>query len=547
MNEFDKRRDQVAPPDKDSLTQRVINRLLQVSYMKRLASPAFHVINAQEPWMIGLPYLAGEHGLWKSMTMMRRAYSAIGGRDIAWQGIKETGKAFASDKGMDFGGRIRDRLKGDDQRALDDLGDRGLIGRDAGMEFSKLASDSTNIAGRTLDRADHISRQMGQSIEAINRSVVGLTAYWLAKEKGLSHEHAVEKAAEAIDNTMGSYDRWNAPPIFNKPLGRLALQFHKYGQRQYYLLGKLGGGMLKGPNKLENAKAFGLLMGTHFIMAGALGLPTEPILMAVNVANTMGLTDETSDTLTNTFRETLAAHFGKEVGQFVSTGAVNTFFGIDTASRMGLNQLLSPFGAPKSGKQDDIFNYYAKWMAGSAPSMVMEFLDGLHDVANGNWANAAPKLSPIKVLGDSAKGTINMMSQKTNPSGRKAGEQLTGYEAFVQGAGFRPSRIAEAAAAKNTIYGQGQDFSKNETSLKGNWVKATSPAERQDAQDAIDRWNAQQGSSHAKINRGDLIKAERAARRSDADALRQGLPAGARVNKKVPEIGERAKATYAYQ
>jgi hypothetical protein len=167
--------------------------------------------------------------------------------------------------------------------------------------------------------------------------------------------------------------------------------------------------------------------------------------------------------------------------------------------------------------------------------MVMEFLDGLHDVANGNWANAAPKLSPIKVLGDSAKGTINMMSQKTNPSGRKAGEQLTGYEAFVQGAGFRPSRIAEAAAAKN------------ETSLKGNWVKATSPAERQDAQDAIDRWNAQQGSSHAKINRGDLIKAERAARRSDADALRQGLPAGARVNKKVPEIGERAKATYAYQ
>jgi hypothetical protein len=214
---------------------------------------------------------------------------------------------------------------------------------------------------------------------------------------------------------------------------------------------------------------------------------------------------------------------------------------------MGLNQLLGPFGAPKSHKVDDVFNYYAKWMAGSAPSMVAEYLSGLGDVAAGNWADAAPKLSPVKVMGDSAKATFNYMSQKVNPSGRKAGEQLTGYEAFVQGVGFRPSRIAEAAAAKNTIYGQGQDYTKTVTSLKGKYVGAKTEAEKRDAQTAIDKFNAQLGPSHAKINRGDLIKAERAARRSDVDAQRQGLPAGARVNKKLPEIGERAKATYAYQ
>jgi hypothetical protein len=549
MNHLDARRDQVAPPNNDTLPGRVINRLLQLSFLRRLASPAFHVINSMEPYMIGLPYLAGEYGFARSLAAITKAYFDIGGRDIVWHGMKETINALRENETMDFGDRIANRFTGDERRMFDDIRDRGMVGREAGMELQKLDPSRTNLAGRAIDRTDHMSRQMGQAIEATNRSVMAVAAYRLARDKlgadPNAHAKAVEKISQTLDNTMGTYDRWNAPPMFNNPYGRVALQFRKFGQRQYYLLAKLGHGMLIGDHKLENAKSMGWLMGTHFLMAGALGLPTEPVTMAVNMMNAMGLTDETSETLQNSFRETVAAAFGKEVGQFVSTGGPG-MFGVDTSSRFGLNQLLGPFGAPKSRKPDDLFLYFAKWLSGSGVGMSMDYLSGLGDIAAGNYGDAAYKLAPLKLAADSAKGYVNVMHGKVGPSGRAAGDQWTPAEGAIQAFGFRPSRIAEANAAKSVIYGGGASYAKTRTQLSGNWVGADNAADKADAWDAIQRFNAQQTSTNAKINRGDLIKQERAAKRSDMEARRAGLPAGSRISKRVPEVAERAKATYNY-
>jgi hypothetical protein len=545
MNHLDARRDQVAPPGNDGITGRVINRLLQLSFLRRLASPAFHMINSTEPWMIGLPYLSGEHGLIASARALTKAYNDIGGLDIAWQGIKETGRAITQHDTMDFGGRIRDRLKGDDQRVIDDMTERGLIGRDAGMELTQLTNPDSNIVGRTLDRTDHVSRQMGQAIEAINRSTTALAAYRLAREKGLTHEQALERTAETLNDTMGDYGSWNAPPMFNHPIGRLALQFRKYGQRQYYLLGKMIGNSLKGENKLATAKSLGFLLGTHFIMAGALGMPTEPITVALNVANAMGLTKENSDTMQEAFRSTVAAHFGKTIGQVTSLG-VPSYFGFDTNSRFGLQQLLGPFGAPKSNKPEDLFNYFGKWLAGSGVNMSMDYLSGMADVANGNWGDAAYKLAPLKVAADTARGVTNAMHAKVGPGGKTSGEQWTPVEAAIQAVGFRPTRIAEANAAKSVIYTQNQSYSKDRTAVAGKWIGANSPEDRAAAWDAVQRFNAQQTSPNARITMSDLYKQQRAARKAEAEARAKGLPAGARVNKRVPEIAERARATYNY-
>jgi len=549
MNHLDARRDQVAPPNNDGLLGRSINRLLQLSFLRRLASPAFHVINSMEPYMIGLPYMAGEYGFARSMAALTKAYFDIGGRDIVWHGMKETVKALRENETMDFSDRIRNRFAGDERRMLDDIRDRGMTGREAGMELQKLDPSRTNIVGRAVDRADHVSRQMGQAIEGTNRSVMAVAAYRLAREKLGSdpnaHAKAIEKVAETLDHTMGTYDRWNAPPMFNHPLGRVALQFRKFGQRQYYLLAKMGHGMMIGDHKLENAKAMGWLMGTHFIMAGALGLPTEPVTMAVNMMNAMGLTDETSETLQNSFRETVAAAFGKEAGQFVSTG-VPSLFGVDTSSRFGLNQLLGPFGAPKSRKADDLFVYFGKWLSGSGVGMSMDYLSGIGDIAAGNYGDAAYKLAPLKLAADSVKGYTNVMHGKVGPSGRAAGDQWTPAEGIVQGFGFRPSRIAEANAAKSVIYGGNQSYAKQRTELSGRWVGADNPDDKANAWAAVQRFNSQQTSANAKIQMGDLIKQERAAKRSEMEARRAGLPAGARVSKRVPEVAKHAQATYNY-
>ena len=92
--------------------------------------------------------------------------------------------------------------------------DTNIFGHEAGMEMQHLANPTGNIASRALDRADLISRQMGQAIEAINRAVVGLSEYQLEyKKNGGNHTAAMARARMVVHDTMGNYSASNAAPI----------------------------------------------------------------------------------------------------------------------------------------------------------------------------------------------------------------------------------------------------------------------------------------------------------------------------------------------
>lgn len=519
-------------PERTGFWHGVGSRLLQVSYLDKLASPAFHVINSMEPWTVSMPVIAARHGIGRTLGAMNRAYADIGGARAVVAGVKDTGRAFRQDSGLtnyltDFITRVGNKDKGAAQM-LRYLADHGLISRDAGMELGRVADPSSNIAGRALDRADLMARQLGTAIESINRSVTGLAAYRLELERGASHADAMEFARKTVSNTMGDYSGANAPPIFNHPVGRIALQFKKYAQKTYFLLGKTAYGALHG--RPEDMKAFAGIMATHMVLAGALGLPLEAVKAAFLGAQLTGLTTNNYGDFEQGVRR-LAAGAAGNVGGEILTRGLPRALGVDLSSRVGLENLMLPLQDLKSTKSNDVFAYFAKALAGAPAAMVAEWSEGASAAAKGDFATAAQKWIPVKIFADSIMAAQKTLNGKKNASGRETLSPYTPVETATRVLGFTPGREAEAGERAGAVAGDSKAYTDKRNSLISSWVTAT-PGDKMPMWKQINEWNKGQPKT-AQISFQQLTQAQqRRAAESKTDYAKDGI----RTNKQTDQF-----------
>ena len=478
-------------PERNSFWHNVGSRLLQISYLDKLASPAFHIINAQEPWIVSLPTLGGRHGIGRTMAALHRAYSDIGASNAVGQGLRDTGRALRQETGFaNYTKRFVDRLKDKPDgkhvaELLDRLAEMGVTSRDAGMELGRISNPSSNVAGRALDKADLMARQMGTAIESINRTVTAIAAYRLEFAKTKDHAKAIDYAERQVIDTMGDYSGWNAPPVFNHGLGRMALQFKKYAQKTYWLLGKTAGQALRGDK--EAMKAFAGLMATHMAVAGALGLPLEAIKAALLAANLAGVTTTSYDDFERGVRGLATKAVGPSAGQALTRG-IPRWLGVDTSSRQGLENLIMPFGFPKSMKQEDLMKYAASAYQGAPLSMLEEYPAGMQALWKGDFAKAAEKLLPIKLVADAAQAYQRATTGKVSASGRQTLSPYTATEAAIKALGFTPGREAEAGEERAATSDAQHRLKVDRGDFAQRWAKATASEKAAVWRDVL-RWN----------------------------------------------------------
>lgn len=434
----------LAPP----WVNRYINGLLAVSFMDKLVSPAFHMINSMQPWMVALPVISGRHGYAKSTYELSRAYRDMGLVDVFAAGVKDTVKAAHDmlNGTTDYMADMRKRLAkakdgGELADMLDYLAQHGLIDKDAGMEVSDLL-DSPSKVGHALHRIDHVIRQFGTAGEVANRASTAIAAYRLERAKGASAKEAQIYAQEVVANTQGNYSVTNAPVPFRSPLGRLALQFKKYPQMLYFLMSKLAYNTFKGATtqeKLEAAKGLAGLLAMHVAFAGALGLPTEPIKypwMLLSFFLPMPKWDELEQQGT----ELAQQFFGENMGDAVAHG-LPRLAGVDLHSRVGANSLIT-FGEPRSDKENDVWAWVAQVAAGAPGGLVADWLKGANDMSNGDYADAFEKMIPMKALSDAVRGYRRATSGTKNARGEQTSQGYGVMKGIMQGIGFKPAEEA---------------------------------------------------------------------------------------------------------
>ncbi len=496
----------------------VVKRLLSASFTDKLGSPAYSIINAMQPVMITMPYLSGRHGVGRTFAAMGKAYADLNAGAVLKKGVKETGRKFAAKEGQaDFLGDMIRALSADEKAMIQSHLDVGTIDANAGMEITNLVRDYSGIGGKAdavLGYLEGVTRQMPRAVETINRSVTALATYRLERGRGAAHDAAVQASKDAVNNTQFNYAPTNSPALFNHPLLKIALQFKKYGQGMYQLIGTQIGNAIRNEKPGDRAQAVKTLIGiaaTHVAMAGALGLPTEPFKYLLMPLHGMGLISTSWADVEDKIRRGAAEVFGKTGGEVVTRG-LPRLLNLDLA-RMGLDSVTS-FGEPRGKKDADVKAWLFDSVSGPVVALGGDYVKGITNAANGDFGKAAEQLIPLKAASDALRAYRQATEgKKSASSGKQTMTPYTPTEAGLRALGFGSGREAETNAAAGAYYRQSATQKEARGSLIKTWSEAK-PNEKTKAWAAIVKWNQSQP-AEVKISPNELTsKAKRDAKQA---------------------------------
>jgi len=508
----------------------IVKRLLSASFIDKLGSPAYSVINAMQPGMVTVPYLGGRHGIGRTFAALGRAYADINAVRIVKQGAKETGRRFSGKRAPeDFMSSITKNLSPDEKAMIDEHVKVGTLDPSAGMEIAEINRDYKGVGGKAdavLGYLEGVTREMPRAIEAINRAVTAIAAYRLERSRGADHATAVTYSKDAVNNTQFNYSPTNTPTVFNHPLLKIALQFKKYGQGMYQLIGSQVANAVRNEKPGDRAQAVKTLItlaATHTAIAGALGLPTEPFKYLLMGAHAAGLTGMTWSDVEDKIRHRAANVFGKTGGEVFSRG-LPRLLNLDL-SRAGLDSVTS-FGEPRSQKEADVKTWLFDSLSGPVVSLGGDWIKGVNNIANGNFEKAAEQMIPLKMAADSLRSYRQYSEGKKSATGKQTMTPYTPTEAGLRVLGFGSGREAEVGAATGAFYRQSQAQKEARTELVNAWVQAK-PSDKSQSWAAIQKWNKDQP-AEAKIAPKELTDKVKRDTKSAASSPYGGIVANKR-------------------
>lgn len=526
-----------------------IQRVLSLSFLDKLASVSYTLVNMTQPIMITMPVMASRFGVGRAYSAMSQAYSDVGSLSVLGEGMRAT---VARAKDMDATltdpvSLIQSRLKSKAERAFFDIMiERGVIDVDAGFEVGRLLQGNKGVWGKFdqgVGYLEGIARQMPKAAEAINRSVTALAAFRLEMERSGDVARAVQYGQDVVNQTQFNYSASNAPAIFNHPLMRLALQFKKHGQAMYSLMGEQIARAVRNEapgDRAEALKSFSYMVGMHVLAAGAMGLPTEPLRMMVTAANALGVTDWTWADVETAQREAAADLFGKKMGEIMSRGITRALpdpIAIDLSSRLGLDTMLGGFGEPRSNEAQDWKAYLFDIFGGAPTGLAIDVATGLNLLASGDVMKASEKLIPLKVVADGIKSYRTLTEGKTSRAGRETMSPYGVTEAVIRTLGFTPAREAEVSERSSAFYRARQSQEEVRGELRREWLDAT-PASRGRLWKEIQKWNRTQP-REVRLSLSDLRTYQRQMK-ADMEKTVEGL----RARQREEHILERTDSTY---
>jgi len=478
-----------------------VQRLLATTLVARLASPMYTLMNLLQPSMITMPVLAGRHGVTKTVNAGTKAMKDLGVGSILKKGLKETkAKALSPSSALETYIDDLKQLPGINAREatlFDKINVRGTLESDkferARATHGGWATEAGAKLDTTINYLEGVTRQMPTAAEVVNRSWTLLTAYRLEyAANGGNHEAASQYAEDVNNRTNFNYSEAATPPLFKHPLMKIPFQFKRFGHGTYWLLGRLIWQAVRNEEggRAEALKALAYIAATHTLMAGALGLPTEPIKALVLGAYATGMIGFNWQDVENYERELAADLLGPDLGEMLSRGITRGLpfgLGFDMSSRVGMADLMLA-REPNSGNADDIQRWLWDMAIGAPGGMLRGWAEGVQNLAKGEWGEGLQKLVPIKAAADLIKA-VNIGSEgKKTPSGRPSMDPYTWSEIVIRTLGATPAREAEDQEFKAYFYSEKAAQDEIRRGLQQRWADA-SPAGRLRMQGELERYN----------------------------------------------------------
>jgi len=557
------------PPMRDSKANRWIDRIIRWTMLDKLPDVGYLMVQAFDPANSTFPMLASRHGGIKSAATMAGFYryadvftrhARAAGRDIAQSFVggadvtpwRDHMQKSVANHPMAAG--LQDMYR--------QAADRAVYSVASSMDYTSSLANRAMI-DRVSGRLSGILGGLTTGVENLSRFVGLGAAYELEMGKQLkdaggnfatpeaaaaAHQAAVEYAIKTAHNANGVMAEFNKPRFFTKsPAHRLFTLFRSYSQRfaMRYIEGFGGAwrasrdtlqGKARSAEDVELAKRLGWMLVTQGLLAGALGLPTEPFTIPLNAAYMVGLSPYNSQDMEAGFRRFVDSKLGNKGGEIFSRGIFRAI-GWDLHGRMSQATLLGPHGAPGSTKSKDIMAATLNYFGGAPVGTAFEAYKGLQAGVEGVAALADGRTSVgYKKLNEAAKNLIlfrqlsdvlaatNGMDPdaQRSQSGRARAAPYTTTEAIVKGiTGYEPSRISEGRERTSTIDTEAKRIRNERKQYSDAFAQAKTEKERNTLRDRIRAWNAGKPIEH-QLTFADLRRAQVTRQKAEAQPADQG-------------------------
>ena len=418
----------------------------QVGFVMSLGgSVASGITNLSQTPMITFPWLGAKFGFSKAAGALTKASKDyFGGRWDKWSGfvVKDNAK-----------------LSADERSALQQLEDAGLINLTQTSDLASTATTDSASSQRSwaINRAMKIVGWTFSVPEVFNRQVSALAAYRLAREKGETHEQALETAGQTLRRTHFDYSASNRARWMAGNFTRVVTMFKQYSQQMTYLLWRNAHQALKGESLEVRREARRMLLGVasmHFSAAGALGLPLgvfgiSPLLGLLSMG--MGSDDDPWDWEVE-LRNMLADTFGKAGGEAITHGPVRLLTNVDFASRVGLGDLW--VRAPQGDAEGrDLVEKWMLTLLGPVAGYVGNLGTAAKAFDEGKYGRGLEAMLP-KMIAAPLKAARYETEGVRSWRGDDLGVTLNGGDVLGTALGFNPAKVAEMFEGRGAIKGR---------------------------------------------------------------------------------------------
>jgi hypothetical protein len=444
-----------------------LTRLSSVYFLT--TSPAYYLQNLTQPFMMSVPAMAGRFDYDRVVSELAKAYNDI-------RPVMKSAKLLQQ---LDYS-----TVPADVRKAIDDLVNRGRIDIGLDTELGEFQVDPQTRAASAWNTADKAMRMLVQKGEAVNRLSTAITAYRLAlKDNGGNHQAAVDYADQIVLDTHGDYTRFNAPPVFNTALGKVALQFRKFQLVQLTWYVKLIRQIADPVQRGVALRSLGFALAHTGILAGAIGLPGYA---AIAWALSFFGDDEGYD-LTDDIRKAIG---DPDIANLILRG-VPSLGGADWSGKIGSGNMLSimPFSNADLTTRAGMYEAAGTLLLGASGGLVVRGADGIGLLANGDYLKGFELLMP--------KGFADMLKAYrlgTDGATRRNGdvvlppEELNALELAWQAIGLPPTQMTTMYEKQNRVRDIETRFRERTTSIKNAYTKAVRQGDSRAAAKAREDW-----------------------------------------------------------
>jgi len=533
-------------------TPKFVRAAVETGQLWLLLSPSYWMINATQPYLVTIPWLAARSSLSTATAEMAKAQKLILDPLItqgieSWGGLKALKSRLAAEKAFsvleNVTGSIESRMRAQGQDPKPVLDMLTALKRESIIDLSFVAELRDIAEGEeqgAWNKVMDASRVLAHLTEVNNRITTAIAAFNVAKGSGLDDDAATAFAKNAVAETQFDYSAANKPRLFSandawwKPI---VFQFMQYVQHMYVLFIRHSSMWWNAPRGSQEAKigrrvVLGLL-ATHMAAGGLLGATPQLAKWAIGLTMMLfGAGDDedrdfrkwvSGDYYDRTMADAIAWLLGDGKAGEAARAGLPRLAGFDLSSRVAFLQ--SHFVDLDTSSKQTLYGSIATSFGGPMFGIFGNAFDSIELLAQGDADKAAEKLLP-KLGRDAIRAWRYASEGMVDNTGKTiiGADEMSPWEIFLTSMGFAPSQVAEVYARNSKARDAEAFISRRKAEIKAAYRKSRSTGEINSVMADLREFNRQ--FPNERITRSELIRSLRQMQKAERNIQRYGVDAG---------------------